>query len=65
VASACQRSPANSRQIALISELGIGDRDLAFEGAEPGFFVGIVGARDMFVEGPRYGAFVECRRRIR
>jgi hypothetical protein len=37
-------------QITLISELGIGDRDLAFQCGKAGFFVGIVGARDLFIE---------------
>src|SRR5262249_8290335 len=37
-------------QITLIGELGIGDRDLAFERGEASLFVRIVGACDLFIK---------------
>jgi hypothetical protein len=42
--------PREQPQITLVSKLGIGDCDLAFERGEAGFFIGIVGACDLFIE---------------
>jgi hypothetical protein len=48
-----QRVPARAgeqTQIALISELGVGDGDLALETCKSLFFIGVVRLGDLFVE---------------